>query len=284
MRKIYFEIGEKDDGRKIKYYLYDFGVSVTLLRRLKQTENGITLNGSPARVIDRLHIGDTLCVSIENRGSMPAPSGDGICILYEDEDLLAVDKPPFMPVHESGKHRGDALSNAAASHMPENAAFRAVYRLDRDTTGIVLIAKHELAAAKLAGNVKKDYYAIISGELSEGGVIDEPIKQISEKTTKRCCGEGGKRAVTRYEVIKHGGGLTLLKINLETGRTHQIRVHFSHIGMPLLGDTLYGSADERIGRQALHCKDIYFTHPVSGNELHITSDFPADFKMIADSI
>ena len=278
MRKLSFEISAADNGRRIKDLLSDFGVSSALLTKLKQTENGITLNGKFARTIDRLGTGDLLEISIQSKGHMPAPLDIPIDILYEDEDIIVVNKPPFMPVHESRNHIGDTLSNAVAAHLTEDTAFRAVYRLDRDTSGAVLIAKNELAASKLAGKIKKDYYAVVKGIITENGTIDAPISRLDTSIIKRCVADGGERAVTHYEVIKTKDGLTLLKINLETGRTHQIRVHFSHIGHPLLGDTLYGGDDERLNRQALHCKDIYFTHPITSEELHISCPFPNDFE------
>ena len=280
MRKIKFEISAADDGRRIKDFLRDFGVSAALLTKLKQTENGITVNGKFARAIDTIKTGDILDIAVESKGHMPAPLDIPIDILYEDEDIIAVNKPPFMPVHESRNHIGDTLSNAVAAHIDEDTAFRAVYRLDRDTGGIVLIAKNPLAASKLAGRVKKDYYAIVKGEITEGGIIDAPIARLGSSIIKRGVAEGGERAVTHYEPVRTKNGLTLLKINLETGRTHQIRVHFSHIGFPLLGDTLYGGDDERLNRQALHCKDIYFVHPITEKKMHISCPFPDDFNVI----
>ena len=280
MRKIDFEISAADDGRRIKDYLRDFGVSSALLTKLKQTENGITVNGTFARAIDVLHARDILSISVENKGHMPARLDIRLDILYEDEDLIAVNKPPFMPVHESRNHIGDTLSNAIAAHIKDDTAFRAVYRLDRDTSGIVLIAKNSLAASKLSGRVKKDYYAIVKGEITESGVIDAPIARLDSSIIKRCVDKSGERAVTHYTPIKTKNGLTLLKINLETGRTHQIRVHFSHMGFPLLGDTLYGGDDERLNRQALHCKDICFIHPITETAIHISCPFPNDFNLI----
>ena len=155
-----------------------------------------------------------------------------------------------MPVHESRNHRGDTLSNAVADIC--GGAFRAIYRLDRDTSGIVLIAKNEFAAAKLAGRVRKDYYAVVCGKIEGSGVIDAPIKRERESIIKRCV----------------------------AGRTHQIRVHFAHIGYPLAGDTLYGGSTEEISRQALHCRDIYFSHPVSEEEIHIFCEMPQDMKKL----
>ncbi|MCD7723552.1 MAG: RluA family pseudouridine synthase [Clostridiales bacterium] len=281
MREIEFEIAPKDAGRQIKHFLYDFGVSSALLIKLKNTPGAITLENVPARAIDLLKAGDRLKISLPETGAKAAPADISLDILYEDEDIAAVNKPPGMPVHESRNHRGDALSNAFAFHTKSNAAFRAVYRLDKNTSGIVLLAKHALAAAKLAGRVKKDYYAIAAGKITAGGEICLPIKREAQSIIKRCVAPGGESAVTKYEVISCGDTSTFLKINLETGRTHQIRVHFSAIGHPLLGDDLYGASLQKIKRQALHCKDIYFNHPVTGQNMHISCPFPADFRAAA---
>lgn len=283
MRIIEFKIEEKDNNRQIRDFLRAFGVSASLLTKLKQTENGITLNGKSARTIDSIHTNDILVITIENKGKMPQPLRcNAVKVIYDDEDILVLDKPPMMPVHESRNHQGDTLANAAANYMDSGTAFRAVYRLDRDTSGLVLIAKNELAASKLAGKIKKDYYAICHGELTGKGTIDMPIKRVNDSIIKRGVFNDGERAVTHWQAIKTCNGCTLLKINLETGRTHQIRVHFSHIGCPLLGDSLYGGSCENIARQALHCKTIYFTHPISGRDITLDCAFPADFQKLID--
>lgn len=276
MRRMKFAISDAESGRLIKDFLRDFGVSTSLLKRLKQTENGIVLNGGHARSVDALKSGDLLEITLDGRGKTPAPLDIPIDILFEDEDLIAVNKPPFMPVHESRNHIGDTLSNAVAARITD--CFRAVYRLDRDTSGIVLIAKNRLAASKLSGKVKKDYYAVVSGVLNAPNTIDAPIKRVGDSIIKRCIAPDGERAVTHYFPVKSDGRRTLLKIDLETGKTHQIRVHLSGTGHPLLGDTLYGGDAQPINRQALHCKDIYFIHPITGEKIHISCDFPQDFK------
>lgn len=278
MRTIEFKIEKENGGCQIKEFLRKFGVSSALLAKLKRTENGITKNGEFARAIDALNAGDILKITIAEKGKRPQPSGFPIEIVYEDEDIIVANKPPFMPVHESRNHRGDALSNAVASRLGEGTAFRAVYRLDRDTSGLVLIAKNELAAAKLAGNIKKDYYAVVCGKYEGCGTIDAPIKRMGDSIIKRCVADGGERAVTHFEAIKSNEKYTLMKINLETGRTHQIRVHFSNLGTPLAGDTLYGEASEIIDRQALHCKEIYFTHPITLEAMHISCSLPKEFS------
>ncbi len=286
MRIINFKIDEKSAGMQIRDYLRGFGVSSALLTKLKQTENGITKNGVFAKAIEKIECGDELAIRIENEGKMPVPADLPLNIVFEDEDILAINKPPFMPVHESRNHRGDALSNAVANYMKDKGdfAFRAVFRLDRDTSGIVLTAKNELAAAKLAGKIKKDYYAVVCGEITGGGIIDAPIRRLGDSIIKRGVFDDGVPATTHYESIKTNGKYTLLKINLETGRTHQIRVHFSNIGHPLAGDDLYGGSCADIARQALHCKVIYFTHPVTGEEITLECDFPPDIKTLIEEM
>lgn len=279
MRIIDFKITEEDDSKRICDFLQNFGVSSSLLKKLKKTENGITKNGEFARAIDLINEGDILTIKIIDNGKMPERlETDSVSALYSDEDILILNKPAFMPVHESRNHRGDTLANAAACYINGDNAFRAVYRLDRDTSGLVLIAKNELAASKLAGKIKKDYYAVCSRIFEGKGTIDLPIKRMGDSIIKRGVFEDGEKAVTHWESVKTDGENTLLKINLETGRTHQIRVHFSHIGAPLLGDTLYGGDTNKINRQALHCKTIYFTHPITGEDMVIDCDFPEDFK------
>ena len=278
MRVIEFTASKADDGVRIRDYLRAFGVSSSLLTKLKNTENGITKNGEFARTIDILSEGDVLRIAIENSGKMPEPAALDVEVVYEDEDVIVLNKPPFMPVHESRNHLGDTLSNFVSYHLKDGGAFRAVFRLDRDTSGLVLVAKNELAASKLAGKIDKDYYALVTGTVEESGTVDAPIARCGDSIIKRRVDDNGEKAVTHYELIGHYGGNTLLKFKLETGRTHQIRVHMAHIGHPLAGDSLYGEETALINRQTLHCKDIYFTHPVTGEDMHISCEFAQDIK------
>ncbi|MDD6620733.1 MAG: RluA family pseudouridine synthase [Eubacteriales bacterium] len=281
MRIIEFKITEKDNQKTIRDFLREFGVSSSLLKKLKNTENGITLNGKFAKSIELLSTGDILKISIENSGEMPKRlENSNVQVCYNDEDIIVLNKPPYMPVHESRNHRGDTLANVAACYMEKDTAFRAVYRLDRDTSGLVFIAKNELAACKLAGKVKKSYYAVCQGILTGEGTIDLPIRRIEESIIVRGVFDDGERAVTHWKAVKSFNDKTLLCINLETGKTHQIRVHFSHLGYPLLGDSLYGGDCTEINRQALHCKTISFIHPVTGQNITVDSDFPDDIKAV----
>ncbi len=279
MREIEFKITDKDHGRQIRDFLRDFGVSSALLTKLKQSENGITLNGEFARTIEKVYTGDTLKIVIASKGKMPKKlENNNVSVAYNDEDIIVLNKPPLMPVHESRNHQGDTLANVAACYMDDDNAFRAVYRLDRDTSGLVLIAKNELAACKLAGKIEKDYYAVCQGAVEENGTVNLPIAREGDSIIKRTVSEKGERAVTHWKAVKSNGKNTLVKFKLETGRTHQIRVHMSHIGHALLGDTLYGGDTAQINRQALHCKTIRFIHPVTEKNITVDCDFPQDFK------
>lgn len=275
MRKIIFTMPDNLPAQNIKTFLHEFGVSGSLLKALKNDPNGILKNGHPARTIDPLCPGDHLLIILTDVGTPPKQSGDHVHILYQDEDILVADKPPFMPVHESRNHIGDTLSNAVAEELC--GAFRSVYRLDRDTSGLVVVAKNSLSTAKLAGRCSKTYYAVVQGVLARPGRICLPIARTGDSIIKRCVSPHGVYAATNYVPLISLHGKTLLQIHLETGRTHQIRVHFAHIGFPLVGDSLYGQASTQIMRQALHCGCVSFTHPVTGEHLSFQTAMPPEF-------
>ena len=197
-----------------------------------------------------------------------------LCVLYEDEYLLAVDKPINMPVHPSRGNSLPTLANAVRAYIGHPFVFRAVNRLDRDTSGIVIIAKSQLAAAALSDSLKrgefeKKYLARVVGtpSISEGE-IDAPIERESEGSMRRTVRADGKRAVTKYRVVKSEADTSLVELTLITGRTHQIRVHMAHIGHPLVADFLYGerSPDKTY---ELRCNEISFPHPKSKQKLTI---------------
>ncbi|MBE6816490.1 MAG: RluA family pseudouridine synthase [Ruminococcaceae bacterium] len=281
MREIEFIATNEDNGKRIRTFLKGKGFSSTLITRLKYTENRITKNGVFARTIDTLQAGDAVKVCIQNRGHMPAPLKADVEVCYEDEDVLVLNKPPHMPVHESHSHIGDTLSNFVAYHLQgEDNAFRAVYRLDRDTSGLVLVAKHELAASKLAGKVDKHYDALVSGEMPPSGTVDLPIARYGDSIIQRCVDPDGERSVTHFETLRQYDGYAFIRCVLQTGRTHQIRVHMAHLGHPLLGDSLYGGDCSRITRQALHCSDITFIHPVTDETVHLECPYPEDMARL----
>ena len=232
----------------------------------KRTENGITANGKHIRSIDILHFGDMVEIRMPEDENEIAAVNNPVEIVYEDDEVLIFNKPPFMPVHPVREHQLDTLANYAvyyARSKGENYAFRAVNRLDKDTSGLVLTAKSSFAMTYLTKRVKKVYVALCEGELSGSGTINAPIRLKEGHTIQREVGEGGINAITHYRAIKTMYGHTYVEFELETGRTHQIRVHMSSIGHSLAGDDMYGGSRVYFNRQCLHCAELEFTHPVT---------------------
>ncbi len=238
---------------------------------------GITLNGVQARTIDIVHSGDVAAMLIEKGEALDENCELYAPIVYEDNDLVVYDKPVNMPVHPSHRHRNDTLGNLFSAQHSE-LTFRPINRLDKDTSGLCVIAKNSFAAARLSGNIKKTYYAVICGRLTQDGTIDAPIGRQGDSVITREVRPDGQRAVTHYTVIDGNEKYTLVKIKLETGRTHQIRVHFSHLGYPLAGDDIYGGDTSDITHQALHCGELELISPVSGENLKLHSPIRADME------
>ena len=251
-------------------------VSERLLRRLKQTENGITCNGQLMKSTDILHGGDCLLLRTEESGSDILPVNLPVSIVYEDSSIIVWNKPPGMPVHPVHDHQNDTLANAARFHADQTGEvypFRAVNRLDKDTSGLVLTAKTRYAAGFLPGHVQKTYLALCEGLITEDGTINAPIRLKPGHTIQREVGEGGIAAVTHYTVVGHyESQYTLLRLTLETGRTHQIRVHMSSVGHPLAGDDMYGGSRERFPRQCLHCSGMSLIHPETREQCCFQAD------------
>ena len=260
-----------EGGKKLGEVLQKRGVSRRLITRLKRTEKGITRNGALIRTIDQVAAGDTMILN-EHDEKILEPNGNlEVEILYEDNQLIIFNKPPFMPVHPSIKHQGDTLGNFFAYHCP-NLTFRPVNRLDRDTSGCVIAAKNQFAAKALQDSYEKVYYALCHGFFEQkSGTVSAPIAREQESIIKRCVRSDGQTAVTHYKVLEQREKYALVEFRLENGRTHQIRVHMAHIGHPIAGDDLYGGDREDFQRQALHCGKVTFLHPVSGEKITVTA-------------
>lgn len=283
MRELEFIVGAEDDGLTALAFLLRRGLSRRSVTKLKQRENGVTRGGALLRTVDRVSAGDKVLVAIgdsANGAILPNPDIKA-AVSFEDEDVIVFDKPPFLPVHPSIRHSRDTLANLYAAMFPDTA-FRAVNRLDRNTSGLCVCAKNRLAAPLLAKSVSKTYYAVVDGIIEGSGEIDLPIGRTGDSIITRMVREDGQRAVTRYEALSHKNGRTLLGITLLTGRTHQIRIHFSHIGYPLCGDELYGGDLSAIDRQALHCGRVEFTHPVTGGRISLESPLPEDIRRLME--
>ena len=275
MEKIFeITVSGLESVSSMKDYLRHLGLSVTLIKKAKY--GGIHLNGTAVTVRSSVFNGDKVEIFLPESASEGIPSADiPLKVLYEDEWLIAVDKPTNMPTHPSKGNNLPTLANAVMGYYGGNFVFRSVNRLDRDTSGIVIIAKNQLAAGRLSDSMKKGlwskkYHALVKGVPSPtSGIIDAPIERESEGNIKRMVRGDGKRAITKYRVIEDYGDSSLCEVTLLTGRTHQIRVHFAYIGHPLVSDFLYGTKTER--DYYLRCTEISFPHPESGEIIKINS-------------
>lgn len=284
MREIKFSVPEQYDGVTLRGFLRCFvKLSARQMAKLKRQPRGILRNGGAVIAPDLLHAGDSIVLTFQdNEKSMP-PAPLALPVIYEDEDLLVADKPAFMPMYPCPGHDGDSLANAVSylqASEGKEYAFRPVYRLDRDTTGLVLLAKNPYAASRLAGNIRKTYLAICEGYLNGSGLIDQPIGLKPGHSIQRAVVPEGQKAVTRWRSLFAGKRHSLIVVRLKTGRTHQIRVHFSAAGYPLAGDDMYGGSLDFIDRQALHCARISFLHPVSGKRMRFSSPLPDDMRAL----
>ena len=261
-----------------KFLMRQSGVSRRLLTRLKRQENGITCNGAHVRTVDLVQPGSRVVLKTQDDSFLEPNPLLSVPVAFESENVIVFDKPPGMPVHPSIKHRSDTLGNFFASQCP-GLTFRAVNRLDRDTSGLCIIAKNAHAANILQGRCEKVYTAVVEGVTPEEGTVSAPIARQQESVILRCVREDGQPSVTHFRRIACNDRYSLLRFRLETGRTHQIRVHMAHIGHPLAGDELYGGSRTDISRQALHCCQLTFDDPKLGT-ITAVSPLPEDIAAL----
>ncbi len=279
MREISYTVPAEFDGVQAQVFLKSRGISRRVLTALKRS-GGLTRGGGILRTVDAVHAGEVITLQLDGGETSVAANPElSADIVYEDEDVVVFNKPPFMPVHPSQRHHDDTLANLFAARYP-GLPFRPINRLDRNTSGLCVCAKNQFAAAALSGSISKVYYAITDGT-PPGDTVDAPIGRLGDSVIERCVTPDGKPAVTHFRKIA-GERRALLRITLETGRTHQIRVHMAHIGFPLCGDDMYGGDCTAISRQALHCGEVEFTLPVSGERITISAPLPDDMAAILD--
>lgn len=245
----------------------------------------VTINGKPVDWNEPLKKDDHLQIKLFSDAEFGViPTYMDISVLYEDEHLLVVNKPPGMNTHPNSPEESDSLANGVAFHLQAKGEFRQVkhvHRLDRDTSGAILFAKHALIGSILdklleERKIKRTYVAHVKGRMKgKKGTINAPIGRDRHHPTKRRVSSGGQHAVTRYEVMEATNKMSIVKCQLDTGRTHQIRVHLSHIGHPIIGDKLYGESDGS-KRLVLHAEQLEFVHPLTLEKIHIYS--PIDFS------
>ncbi len=291
-----YRMTEKEHGMPVKTYLRtSLRLSGAQITALKKDPVGILVNGAHVTVRYVLQAGDVLSLATDDTDSSDniVPVEMPLTVLYEDDAIMVLNKPPFMPTHPSHGHYEDTLANGLAYLFAGRQVpfvFRSCSRLDRDTSGLVTVAKtraaaHSFQRAHVAGAVDKEYLCVLVGHLTpEIGEIGGCIKRQENSVITRIVTEDdGAPALTRYRVLAYGTApdgreLTLCAAQPITGRTHQLRVHFAHLGCPMLGDFLYGEEhDALIGRQALHCHKTAFAHPTSGRRMTLYAALPDDF-------
>ena len=271
-----------------------FNISDRLLLKLKK-ENKICVNGIPSPLHTILKSGDLVEIYLDfaENNSNIVPVNMHLDIVYEDEAYIVLNKPSGMPVHPSMDHFTDSLSNGVKYYFDEcnlKKKIRPVNRLDRNTSGLVVFAKNEYIQECLIRQMKdgkfyKEYIAICDGKLeNETGTIDAPIARKEDSIIERCIDESGDHAITKYELLEYNeeNNYSVVKCILETGRTHQIRVHMTHMGHPLLGDSLYGHESRLINRQALHAYKLSFIHPVTQEQVFYQAELPEDIRTLLE--
>ena len=289
-RILHYTITNQEEGKEILSFLREKGFSKNILSSMKTISDAILLNGEKAFGRTRVKEGDFLRICIPETEASPhiVPSSIPLSILYEDEDILIVNKPANTPIHPSQGNYENTLANAAAWYFQqkgETFVYRCINRLDRDTTGALILAKNALSAALLGNQMQKrqirrTYLALAEGVTPESDTICAPIAREQDSVITRTVDfENGEKAVTHFERLGFSNDLSLLELHLETGRTHQIRVHLKYLGFPIPGDYLYNPHYEKISRQALHSYQLDFSHPITGKPLTFTAPVPEDFVL-----
>ncbi|MBQ9760397.1 MAG: RluA family pseudouridine synthase [Clostridia bacterium] len=295
-----YVITKEQDGMTVRDFLRQYlKPSSKMLKYLKYRPDGITVDGAHCTVRYILREGNILSVALLD----PAPSEKlrpvklPIEILYEDEDLVVPSKPADMPTHPSHDHYDDTVANALAYRYREMGipfVFRPINRLDRNTSGLLLVARNKLSAGRLTraldrGEIRKRYLAVLDGEMTEqGGVIDACLHRTAKSIIIReVCSPNAPdadAARTEFSVLAVANGHTLVEASPITGRTHQLRVHFAHLGHPITGDDLYGTPSDAIPRHALHAYSLSFPHPATDQPMTLTAPIPADLSALLHSV
>lgn len=286
-RILTYWITEEKEGQKVLNFLRREGFSKHILTGLKTTPQGLLLNGSRPFGDTLLKKGDCLQVRLvdETPSEKIIPTPMELHILYEDEDLLVINKEADVPVHPSIGNYENTLANGVAWYYGQKGQdfiFRCINRLDRDTTGALILGKNAYSAAKLSQmmrnrQIQRTYLALAKGKTPKMGTISAPIGRVRESAILRQVDfRSGEAACTHYQRLDYRNDLSLLELHLDTGRTHQIRVHMQYLGYPLIGDYLYYPSYDRIGRQALHSYQLTLVHPVTGKPLLFQAPVPRD--------
>ena len=291
-RKIDYIIDEDSAGLRVEQFLRRKRYSGQNLSEIKRMPKSILVNGVHYYMRQELSTGDHLQVRIcetKNSEKIP-PTNLPLDIIYEDEDLLVLNKPAGMPIHPSLNNYTNSIANALAYYFQSQGKpfiFRCCNRLDRDTSGLTIVSKHLVSGSILSDMTKyrevhREYLAIARGSVTPSeGTIQAPLGRKEGTIIERTVDwEHGEDAVTHYRVVKEANGHSLVSLRLETGRTHQIRIHMKYLGYPLIGDYLYNPDMEYMTRQALHSHHMEFTHPITGEHMSFTAPLPEDMARV----
>ena len=291
-RTISYDIDSHSEGLRVEQFLRRKGYSAQNLSTIKRMPESILVNGVHYYMEQTLKAGDRLLVRIqetESSRNIP-PVCAPLSVVYEDEDLIVVNKPAGMPIHPSLNNYTNSLANALAWYYQQQGKpfiFRCCNRLDRDTSGLTVVAKHLVSGNILSTMTKKkevrrEYLAVVRGHIiPESGTISAPLARKGGTIIERVVDfDRGEPAVTHYHLVREANGHSLVSLQLETGRTHQIRIHLKHLGFPLVGDYLYNPDMEYISRQALHSFRLSFPHPITGEVMDFTAPLPEDMRNI----
>lgn len=294
-RILHYLISKEYENSTLRQYLTDHNYAPGIQKILRGDMRNTKINGMPSYLNTRLQENDRVEITIKEQTEASAivPVPLSFDIVYEDEDLIVINKPANMPIHPSIHNYDNTLANALADYYKDASSpfvFRCLMRLDRDTSGLTIVAKNRLSASILSSRmirreIQKNYLAITSGHVEPAqGTITAPIARKEESCIERCVDyEKGEEAITHYRVLQHfsknKNAYSLVSLQLETGRTHQIRVHMKYIGYPLIGDFLYFPEDNSIKRQALHVHSLSFSHPINGTRLYFEVPLPEDMQI-----
>ena len=297
-RIFHYQITENEQGTTVLDFLRKKGFSRHILSSMKADKEALTRNGQRIGGREQLLAGDhfrvRLLETVDSDGIVPVSMP--LSILYEDEDILVINKPADMPVHPSIGNYTNTLANGVAAYLDakdEHSPFRCINRLDRDTSGALILAKNAFSAAVLSTQmrnrqIRRTYLAVVEGITPPNGTIFAPISRVDDSVIERHVDFlRGEPAVTHYERLEVKNEHSLLEIHLETGRTHQIRVHMASIGHPIIGDPVYGLKKDRfsdIGGQCLHAAELTLTHPKTGERMTFSAALPDYFVEILQKL